>query len=408
MRIKFTLIMFSLFAFFIANAQEEKKENPFSIKWDNGFKVQSADKDFQFKFGGRVMLDYAFFSHNDEMDQNWGPLNITNATEFRRARLYFSGLVYGNVEFKLQLDFAGGVTSFKDVYIGLKDIPGVGTIRVGHVKEPFRLEALTSSKYITFMERSLSIEASQERNNGVLLFNEFAENRIGAQIGLFRNSNSVGNNKVANNSYALTGRVTGIPYQNVEKKQYSQVGIGVSNRQNNDHLFQYEARPETHLGEKYISTGVINDVDKINLLNLEAVYTAGPLSFQGEYMFTNLNMKDVAPVDSYKFNSSYAQVSYFFTGESRKMESSYDGFGRVKPNKNFGKDKGLGAWEVALRYSDADFNDQDIMGGEQQDITLGLNWYLNPVTRVMLNNVFANINDFGKVNVFEVRFQIDF
>lgn len=408
MKIKFTLIMFSLFAIFIANAQEEKKENPFSIKWDNGFKVQSADKDFQFKFGGRVMLDYAFFSHNDEMDQNWGPLDITNATEFRRARLYFSGLVYGNVEFKLQLDFAGGITSFKDVYIGLKDIPGVGTIRVGHVKEPFRLEALTSSKYITFMERSLSIEASQERNNGVLLFNEFAENRIGAQIGLFRNSNSVGNNKEANNSYALTGRVTGIPYQNIEKKQYAQIGVGVSNRQNNDHLFEYEARPETHLGEKYISTGVINDVDKINLLNLEAVYTAGPLSFQGEYMFTNLNMKDIAPVDNYKFNSSYAQVSYFFTGESRKMESSYDGFGRVKPNKNFGKDKGIGAWEVALRYSDADFNDQDVMGGEQQDITLGLNWYLNPVTRVMLNNVFANINDFGRVNVFEVRFQIDF
>jgi phosphate-selective porin OprO/OprP len=48
------------------------------------------------------------------------------------------------------------------------------------------------------------------------------------------------------------------------------------------------------------------------------------------------------------------------------------------------------------------------LGGEQQDITLGVNWYLNPVTRVMLNNVFANIKDVGNVNVFEVRFQIDF
>jgi phosphate-selective porin OprO/OprP len=342
------------------------------------------------------------------MDENWGPLEITNATEFRRARFYFSGLVYSNVEFKLQLDFAGGITTFKDVYIGFRNIPVVGNIRVGHVKEPFRLEALTSSKYITFMERSLSISVSQERNNGILLFNEFADDKIGAQIGLFRNSNAIGNNKKANNSYALTGRISGIPYQNSENRRYAHIGVGYSNRQNDDNTFLYSSRPETHLGEKYLSTGIIEDVAKINLINFEAIYAAGPLSFQAEYMLTNLNMKDATSVDNYKFNSSYGQISYFFTGEHRKLKSSYDGFGRVKPNKNFGKDKGAGAWEVALRYSDADFNSKDILGGEQQDITLGVNWYLNPVTRVMLNNVFANIKDVGNVNVFEVRFQIDF
>ena len=28
---------------------QEKKENPFSAKWDNGFKVESADKNFKLK-----------------------------------------------------------------------------------------------------------------------------------------------------------------------------------------------------------------------------------------------------------------------------------------------------------------------------------------------------------------------
>lgn len=406
MKIQKMLLIICLFASFIANAQEEK--NPFSIKWDNGFKVESADQNFKLKFGGRFMIDHAFFSHNDEMDENWGPLEVTNATEFRRARIFFSGLIYKNVEFKLQLDFAGGVTTFKDAYIGLKNIPGVGTVRVGHVKEPFRLEALTSSKYITFMERSLSIAGSQERNNGILLFNDFANKRLSAQAGLFRNSNAVGNNKKANDGYAFTTRLTGIPYQNKEKKRFLHLGVAYSNRQNNEGIYIYQARPETHLGEKYINTGIITDVDKINLINFELAYSSGPFSINAEYMDTGLKMETVAPVSNYKFKTNYIQASYFITGEHQKMKSSYSGYDRLKPTKNFGKNKGAGAWEVALRYSQADFNSYNVNGGIQNDITLGVNWYLNPVTRIMFNNVFADIENMGKVNVFEFRFQIDF
>ena len=70
--------------------------------------------------------------------------------------------------------------------------------------------------------------------------------------------------------------------------------------------------------------------------------------------------------------------------------------------------KGIGAWEVALRYTDTNLNSQNIMGGEQSDITLGLNWYLNSATRIMLNQVWTHFKDQGNLNIFEVRFQIDF
>ena len=39
----------------------------------------------------------------------------------------------------------GGDADFKDVYIGLDDIPFLGEIKVGHFKEPFSLNELTSS-----------------------------------------------------------------------------------------------------------------------------------------------------------------------------------------------------------------------------------------------------------------------
>lgn len=396
--------------FFTGQAQEtEKKENPFSVKWDNGFKVESADKAFKLKFGGRIMVDHAYLFQNDELDSNFGKLESKSGSEFRRARLFTSGTVYENVAFKIQIDFSGGGFSFKDVYIGITDIPGVGTIRVGHVKEPFRLDALTSSKYITFMERALPIDFSQERNTGILAFNDIIEDRLSFQVGAFRNSDGTGDAIMADDGYALTGRITGLALKNDDKKQLLHLGVGYSFRKMESKEFKIASRPEAHLAPKYISTGTLENVDNVNLVNFETAYVSGPISFQGEYLMATVNNLDIAAFDKYEFSSYYGQVSYFITGESRKYKSSYEAFDRVKPNKNFGgKNKGAGAWEIALRYSSSNLNSEAILGGEQSDITLGVNWYLNPVTRIMVNHVWADIKDTGNASILQARMQIDF
>ena len=79
----------------------------------------------------------------------------------------------------------------------------------------------------------------------------------------------------------------------------------------------------------------------------------------------------------------------------------------MKPKKNFGSDGG-GAWELALRYSSIDLNDGDVTGGKMNDITFGINWYLNPATRMMLNYVYSDVEDLGKASIIQTRFQIDF
>ena len=410
MKLKITFLTLALLTIFSVNAQEEEKENPFSFKWDNGFKVESADKNFKLSFGGRIMLDHAFFSQDNDLDLAFGELVTKNGLEIRRARLFLAGAIYNNVEFKLDLGFEGGDVAMKDVYLGIKNVPVVGNIRVGNVKEPIRLEMLTSSKYITFMERSILSDFSPTRNNGILVFNDFLENRLSAQAGLFRNAGDNGNDIMANDGYTFTGRITGLPIDDQDAKQLLHVGLGYSYRKPDTGEYRVRSKPEAHLsGVRYINTGTLEDVDNVNLTNLEAAYVSGPFSIQTEYLMAKVNTGNATTVGNYNFSSYYGEVSYFLTGESRKYKSSYAGFDRVKPTNNFGgENKGSGAWEIALRYSTSDLNSENISGGEQSDITLGVNWYLNPATRIMFNNVWADVKDAGKMNVFQVRFQIDF
>ena len=55
-----------------------------------------------------------------------------------------------------------------------------------------------------------------------------------------------------------------------------------------------------------------------------------------------------------------------------------------------------------------DLSDAAISGGEIDDFTLAVNWYLNPVTRLQINYVTADLQDVGDANFLLLRMQIDF
>jgi len=405
-----SLLVVALLNFFVTNiSSQESEPNPFTIKWDNGFKVESSDKKFKLKFGGRIQLDHAYFNQNDELDASYGPLESTTGTEFRRLRFFISGTIYQSVEFKLNVDFAGGESRLKDAYIGVKNIPGVGRIRVGHMKEPLRFDALTSSKYITFMERAIPADFANERNNGILLMNDFFNQKLSYQTGVFRNADSFGNDKGADHDIAWTSRITTLVINNVEKERLLHFGATYSYRKPDREEYHISVRPKSHLSRKYISTGEIPDVERSQILNFEAAYSNGPFTVQAEYLTSAVKQRVSGTSETYNFKNYYVQASYFITKEHRPFKNSYSTWGRLKPKHYFmNGNKGIGAWEVALRFTDTNLNSKNIMGGEQSDITLGLNWYLNSATRIMLNQVWTHFKDQGNLNIFEVRFQIDF
>ena len=384
-------------------ARLEAPADPNSMRasWNNGLQFDSADGNFQVRIGGRIHNDWAFFSSADAIENVVGP--IQDGTEFRRTRLHVDGQIHRNVNFRAEYDFAGGL-AVRDVSVGVSELPGVGNVRVGHFKEPFSLEEITSDNYITFLERSLPNTFAPSRNIGIMAFRALPQQRMTLQLGLFRDTNGVGEG-FGDGKYNLTGRVTGRPWYADGGRKLFHAGLAYSRRKSVEGQFRFSGRPEAHLAPSFVDTGSFAG-STLHLIGTEAMLVLGPASVQSEYMHAFADRPGAGRAD---FSSFYVFGSYFLTGEHRTY-SNEDGLpGRIRPNRNFGGlGDGWGAWEVVARFSRLDLDDQPIFGGVLQDATLGLNWYLNPNTRIMWNYVAADRVDIGRANSFQTRFQVDF
>ena len=372
-----------------ASSLQKPDKLTFRAYWKQGLRFDTPDKAFQLKIGGRIMNDWGVFSSNTAVNNAVGPLD--DGTEFRRARLYMEGVLHKHVKFKAQYDFAGGDAGFKDMYIGLTKLPVVGNITFGHQKEPFGLEALTSSKYITFLERALPSTFAPERNTGIKLGNAFSGNKFTWALGAFRDADVFGES-FGNGGYNYTGRVTARPLYREKGRKVLHLGMAYRHGNPNGNSLRYRARPSAHLLPRFVDTGKFT-ATSTDTLGAEFAVVSGPLSVQSE------------------FTSFYVQTSLFLTGEHRIYKSSAGAFDRVKPYRSFmpGDGAGKGAWEVAVRYARINLNDSFIQGGELRDFTLGLNWYLNPNTRFMWNYGLAERVGIGGIaSLIQTRFQVDF
>ncbi len=405
-----------------ANSAPNPEPDPkdWTFKWSNGFKLQRNDGAFKLKFGGRLQNDWAMVNLNERLDNAIG--GDGNGTELRRARIYFSGTVYDRVIFKAQYEFANtgdGKTDIKDAYIGLTKLGPIDKVLVGHMKESFSLEGLTSSKNITFMERSLTETFSPGRNTGFAIHDTVLDKRVLWQAGAFKNANDTAFGFSDDGMWNLTGRVTGVPLYEDDGEKVVHLGFSYSHqfRGGNDFMLRYRRQPESHLAPYMANTGSVISTNDINLINPEIAVVWGPASFQAEYTRSFVNGD--AGMRNTTFWGAYAHLSYFLTGEHRTYKLGTGSFDRVKPNANFNPLKGdWGAFQIGVRYSYLDLNDEFVRGGKMWDITAGINWHLFPNTRLSLNYVHSELDNRlispdpddldGNADIVQARFQLDF
>jgi len=444
---------------------EKKPDEPYEVgsdlnlksRWDKGLTEESANKDFRVKIGGRTQVDAVAFSAapgpNQQPYEGGLDPGLSDTVNLRRARFRIEGRMYEMYDWACEYDFvnqinvnnevypterdAGPLTAVTDLWMQVREIPILGTVRVGNQKDPYGYEHLTSSRWLNFMERSYAQDAFEGPfNNGFLpgiqILNSNEEGDIGWQVGEFKNtSNPFGFSNSSGGSQTV-GRLIYLPIFEDEGRKL--VHLGISGRTleprrqyttfNNGQpvgdevtATRFRSRgdirngPPGPLNSIYADSGLLQGTWQ-NMIGLEFVANNGPWSFQSEYfgswlynttttkfggLVTNgFQPKPGTNVGTVYYQSGYAEVLYFLTGESRTYSKIEYRFDRPIPHNNFYalRDRSArrnqwniseGAWQVGARYNYLCLNDSGVNGGVLNGMTLGLNWLLNPNARVYFN-----------------------
>ena len=365
--------------------------------------------------------------------------DIQDGASFRRARLSANGSVMPNMNYFLQMDFAFfGRPTFTDVWMELTKVPVLGNVRVGQWKQPFSLEVVSSFRYTTFAERSLTFQAFVPFRHIAVGFYDWSENeRMTWAASAYRpGQDQFGGSLADNGGYAGVGRVTALPMWEDEGNRYLHAGLAYNFVAPKDRMAQFRTIPEYYVGENagvspagtsgqaapgnfngtpfFVDTGK-NPIRDYHLLGNELLWVEGPFSWQTEAMYLWANR----PADKNAFFwGGYSQVGYFLTGEHRPYNRKQGAIDRIQVKRPIGRphdpceDWGWGGWEIAARLSHIELNSLDIKGGRLTDFTFGVNWYLNNYSKVQFNYIRAYLDSPTKgdsaADIFGLRAQVDF
>ena len=421
-----------------------------NASWDvGGIRLKSADGVFNVHIGGRLMTDEVWWNQSPGLQQsNVPPLgspllqetgvgpgigSLTDGYFVRRARFVADGTIFKTNDFKVEFDFENyNSIAFDECFVGARDVPYLGMVRLGQVHVPFGLEAYTSSRFLPMLERSPLYDAFyQEFAPGVFINRTFFGDRITTQHLFHRidNFNQFNGDSFGDGTYAYSGRISGLPWYEDEGRNLLHLGISYqwrkgsppldfnggtmlstvpnSNVTTNTELIRFRARQSIRdaVGQQGDNNRVIDTgniiANHVQGVNAEVLCYRGPLWFQSESTVAYVN-GTVYPAGGTgtrratpNFWGSYLQAGFFFTGESRGYDKPMGKFGRVVPKKNFylARDDtgrvqhGPGAWEFVYRYSYANLNGSGIQGGIYSEHTVGLNWYWNSNIKIQFNYI---------------------
>jgi phosphate-selective porin OprO/OprP len=388
----------------------------YHIHWKEGFHLESPKKNLKIKIGGKMVVDGGKIDADDELQRAFPDLNSSDI-DFRNFSVDIFGTFYHSLYGRFEIDFAN-LREVKDNWIQFLKIPFIKNIKIGHIKEPFSLEEQTGLNSITFMERALPVKAfSPGRNIGIRYDHPVSDNSINWAAGFFLNTGSFGSvdewrNQISDdNGFNLTTRITAVPWYEQDGRKLLHLGLSYTHgfRDGKDIIFR--VRPESRLTDKTLVNTDRFQADGLDKIGTELAVVSGPLSFQGEWLYTQTNASSKGDPD---FWGAYAYLSYFITGEHRKYRRSRGTFSLGEQHYRFRPLKGgWGAWELGLRYSYLDLNGADIKGGEERNFTASVNWYQKQKIRVMFNYIHAQVKDRsspsienGRADILQLRFQI--
>lgn len=391
--------------------------------------------DRTFRIGGHVQFDTTAFGATagpmHPIDQAGLAPPLTDAVNFRRARLRVDGRMAEPYDWAAEYDFVNQINTFNQIdplwpslgplpqvtelWLQARDMPLLGTLRAGNQKDPFGYEHLANCRTLDLMERSFCQDAFVGPFNdgfvpGIQAMSGTPDGRVAWQLGEFANTQApFGFTDFAGGSMT-TGRLVWVPTW--EEGGRSALHLGLSGRtfQPRNGLVRFRSRGALWNGPPgpdnaiYADSGVLAGAWQ-NMLAAEIVAGDGPWSLQAEYMgswlldasTTAIGPLSTAgfqpppgtPVGTVFYQGAYVEAARFLTGEERVYSLAEHRFGRPLPERILsfapGRPRGCGAWQAVARYNWLCLDDGEVQGGVLNGATVGLNWLLTPRARILFN-----------------------
>lgn len=337
--------------------------------------------------------------------------DFSDGAYFRRARLGFEGALARDFNYRVLLELAGagteGPTRINDAWIAYTGFAPF-TVQLGAFAPSANMEDSTSVDQSLFIERASTADLSRAlgaadgrlalavRGNGARWMSSVA-----------LTSRTVNDAEVFDSQLAVVARAGFLVASSADFNLHAGVngtyilepadqGAGVSPLRLRD-------RPEIRVDStRLIDTGSL-DADGGYAAGVEFGANWKNFFFQAENFWYGIERPDGVVLSDPSFGGYYAQASWMITGQARRYDVASGSFQAPRGFVPFSLGGGSGAWELGLRYSHTDLNyhagafgtaasADAVRGGEQNIWTLGVNWYLNPSVRLMLNYLHIDVD----------------
>ncbi len=429
---------------------------PLRFKWENELIGETPDKDFRIHVGGRLDFDSSWYSAPANVQNYLGSTPLLDGSDLRRFRFRTDGTIWEQMDFALEADFSKAA-DFKDLqstpqtnifitdaWIALRDLPWVDTVRIGHQKEYLTFSNGTSSNFETFMESPYIFDAFEDDfsfDNGISTNRTYLDEHATSWLGVFWNGTRSQAFNVSG-GYAVSGRLTALPIYEDDGQHWLNLGVSGSWRSSSQPSdpTTVTVRPLVRAGQSFqvpnlIDTGALLSRDGLQIAGSGVQTAWGRWTLSSEFLCWNINNAytgsfpnvngtlppGAASVGNLFFSGFYVELLYFLTpGDYHPINRVIPGYDRVVPEHNFFyrrhdseiHERGCGAWELGVRYDHVDVNSGLVQAGRLDSITIGLNWYLNPNARFMINYVYTNLQAAnpagdGNFSSLGVRFHVD-
>ncbi len=359
-----------------------------------------------------ALEDGAFYSQDAANKKQVGDLSPTAL--FRVDDLSLSGqikfahpwtfLVGGNYRGLDPTSARGWTTTYVFLRIPLGDFADV---TIGKQKEMVGLEMVENGRELSFMERSTMSTAFTLIDShivGVRFSNTVADGRATWSAGWFNNWLDDGLS-FDQSGQIFAGRVSGLPFDSDGDRRLVHVGVSAAYREAPNGSFQLKSVPEVYEAPDFVDTGSF-PADHGTSIGGELALVDGPVMVSGEYTWTGISSPETG---NPRFTGWYVTAAWALTGEVRPYDHSRGAFGMIRPAAPFSlKRSGLGAWEVAARYSDIDLTSGAIQGGKFDRWSGALSWYPTSQFRFEFNYGYGRLQRGGldgRTNFYQLRLQ---